>query len=55
MNNQQFKKVSFQLDYADKPIRRRDWRGMVWTIAVIAAFLGCVALEYAVMGSEYGL
>jgi len=55
MTNQRFKKVSFQLDHADKPVRRRDWRGMAWTITVIAAFLGCVALEYAVMGGVFGL
>ena len=49
-NNQKFKKVCFQLDYADKPFKRRDWRGMAWTVAVIAAFIGAGILEYAVYG-----
>jgi len=49
MKNQKFKKVSFQLDHADKPKSRGDWRGLVATIIVMAAFLGCVALEFAVM------
>ena len=53
-NNQKFKKVCFQLDYADKPFKR-NWRGMALTVVVIAAFLGLVALEYAIMGEAFGL
>ena len=53
-DNQKFKKVCFQLDYADKPFKR-DWRGMAITVAAIAAFLGLVALEYAVYGGAFGL
>lgn len=34
---------------------KRDWRGMAITISIIAAILGAIALEYAVMGEAYGL
>ena len=53
-DNQKFKKVCSELDYADKPFKR-DWRGMALTVVVIAAFLGLVALEYALMGEAFGL
>ena len=56
MTNQEFKKVrSLKLDYADKPKDRIEWRGIIGTVAVIAAFLGLVALEFAVMGGVWPL
>lgn len=45
--------VNFQLDHAKKPRRKWDWRGMAMTVAVIAAFLGLVAIEIYVMGGHY--
>lgn len=51
-----YKKLnSFQIDYAEKTARRRDWRGMACVVAVIAAFLGLVAIEIFIMGGEFGL
>ena len=49
-DNQRFKQArSMKIDYADKPIGRTDWKGVILTVIAISAFLGLLAIELAVM------
>jgi len=54
MSNQEYKNLrSFKTDYAKKPEPKNDWRGLVLTVIVIAAWMGLLAIELAVMDGSF--